>query len=207
MLTVMPPRELDRLTRAGLSADDFRDLPIDPSGITAVDRMGEEVGTVDDALVDPASLRTAFLMVSDGGVLGVGRHMRLVPLDAVERLDNQLVVIDRDRDLIQAAPAYRDDFSEDDRENHYLAVYDLYGVEPYWQRGLAFSGSETPNASSAGLASDEEIDHAAHDDHAHVHTLGRGHETRRHDDHDDFEHDGHWHAKHGSHYDEHGDQD
>jgi hypothetical protein len=42
-----------------------------------------------------------------------------------------------------------------------------------------------------------------HADHGHVHNLGCGHETRRHDDHDDYEHDGHWHAKHGDHWDEH----
>ena len=40
-------------------------------------------------------------------------------------------------------------------------------------------------------------------DHPHVHFPGCGHETRRHEDHDDFEHDGHWHAKDGDHYDEH----
>jgi zinc transport system permease protein len=46
--------------------------------------------------------------------------------------------------------------------------------------------------------------HRTHEgDHPHVHFPGCGHETRRHEDHDDFEHDGHWHAKDGDHYDEH----
>ncbi len=50
---------------------------------------------------------------------------------------------------------------------------------------------------------DTQAEHMPHEDHPHVHAPACGHETRRHENHDDFEHDGHWHAKHGDHYDEH----
>ncbi len=206
MATTLPVRYLNRLSRTGLTAEDLRDLPTDPAGIDAVDMMGEEIGTIEDALIDPVTLQAPFLVLVGGGILGIGRHERLIPRAAVIRFNSALVVVDRIRDLILSTPDFRDDMDRDEFENHYLAVSDLYGVGSDWQGETGGIGATPrPATFEADDRSDDASDegHRVHRDHPHVHTPGCGHETRPHDGHDDFEHDGHWHAKHGAHYDEH----
>ena len=57
MTTTMPARDLDRLSRSGLTAADLDNLDDDLRGHTAYDRVGEEIGTVEDVLVDTLLLR------------------------------------------------------------------------------------------------------------------------------------------------------
>lgn len=207
MTIVMQHHALDRLSRSGLTSDDLRDLPMDPSGWRAVDRLGNELGVIEDALIDPVSLRAPFLVLGSGGLFGIGRQERLVPLASIARLDRDGVVVDRDRDLVLGAPQFRDDFPDDEVEDHYSVVNSRYGVVPHWGVPASSAGRGYPemgHASSLAAAEHGADDHPRHDPHLHVHAPGCGHETRRHGDHEDYEHDGHWHARHGDHYDEHG---
>jgi sporulation protein YlmC with PRC-barrel domain len=132
MTMTMPARELDRLSRSGLSAADLENLDDDLAGRTVYDRAGEEIGTVEDELVEPRQLRVPFLIVAWGGLLGIGKQQRLVPMEAISRIEVDGVHIDRDKDLIVSAPAYHDNLEVEDAELHYSAVYDLYGITPYW---------------------------------------------------------------------------
>ena len=52
MSTTMPTRDLDRLSRSGLTAADLENLDDDLSGRTVYDRQSEEIGTIEDVLVD-----------------------------------------------------------------------------------------------------------------------------------------------------------
>jgi sporulation protein YlmC with PRC-barrel domain len=132
MTMTMPARELDRLSRSGLSAADLENLDDDLAGRTVYDQTGQEIGNVEDELVEPRRLKVPFLIVQWGGVLGIGKQQRLIPMEAVNRVEADGVHIDREKDLIGSAPAYQDHMEVEDAELHYSAVYDLYGVTPYW---------------------------------------------------------------------------
>lgn len=130
--TTMSTRELDRLSLSGLSAADLENLDEDLVGRTVYDRMGEEIGTVQEVLIQPRLLRAEFLVVAWGGILGIGRQVRLVPMEAMSRIEGDGVYLDRDRELVTSAPAYDDHLSDEDAELQYAAVYDLYRLTPYW---------------------------------------------------------------------------
>jgi sporulation protein YlmC with PRC-barrel domain len=132
MTMTMPARELDRLSRSGLSAADLENLDDDLAGRTVYVRGGDQIGTVEDELVEPRQLRVPFLILTWGGVLGIGKQQRLVPMEAISRIETDGVHIDRDKELIVSAPAYHDNLEVEDAELHYSAVYDLYGITPYW---------------------------------------------------------------------------
>ena len=55
MSTTMPTRDLDRLSRSGLTAADFENLDDDLSGRRVYDRQSAEIGTIEDVLVDTNS--------------------------------------------------------------------------------------------------------------------------------------------------------
>lgn len=130
----MPARELDRLSASGLSPADLANLEDDLVGRAVYDRMGEEIGTVEDVLVSRELLRAPFLIVRWGGVLGIGRQQRLVPTESVDRIDGEAIYLSLDHEAVTNGPAYPGDADGDEAEAHYAQVYRHYGLEPYWMR-------------------------------------------------------------------------
>jgi len=133
MTTTMPTRELDRLSRSGLTAADLENLDDDLSGRTVYDRLREEIGTVEDVLVDTVQLHAPFALVSWGGLLGLGKHQRLIPLEAIDLITPEGVYLNCDKELVTSGPAYQRNLDGEDAEAHYGQVYDAYGIRPYWQ--------------------------------------------------------------------------
>lgn len=130
-MTTDPP-VLVRLSDTDLTlaseADDVR-------GRQAVDRNGDEIGEVDDLILDPDERRVRFLQVGAGGFLGLGEQKQLIPVDAVSGVDDDAVHVDKDRELIAAAPAYDPDLV---RQPDYESLYGHYGYTPFWTAGYVY---------------------------------------------------------------------
>lgn len=105
-------------------ADDLR-------GLTVVDLYQHRIGEVDGLIIDEEERRARLLVVASGGILGLDRTRRLVPVDAVTEVDDQ-VHIEASNETVHhsaeydpgiiAAPAYRE-------------VYGHYGYPPFWRPG------------------------------------------------------------------------
>lgn len=130
MSVTMPTRELDRLSRSGLTAADLENLDEDLSGRPVFDRAGEEIGSVEDELVDPRQLRAPFLLLTWGGMFGIGRQHRLLPIEVVDRVEDEGVHISKVREVVESAPSYSEPASEEEAEPQYVAVYEHYGLMP-----------------------------------------------------------------------------
>lgn len=128
MSVTMPTRDLDRLSRSGLTAADLENLDEDLAGRPVLDRAGEEIGSVEDELVDPRQLRAPFLVLTWGGVFGIGRQHRLVPIEVVDRVEDDAVHISRVREVVESAPAYSEPVSPDEAVPQYVATYEHYGL-------------------------------------------------------------------------------
>jgi sporulation protein YlmC with PRC-barrel domain len=120
---------LVRLSDAGLTVADPRQ---DLRGLEVRDRDGEDVGKVDDLLVDTEERRVRFLRVTHGGILGFGATPSFVPVEAIDQVRDDVVRLDRDRDTVRGAPAYDPDLIEGD---YYGQVYGYYGYVPPWLPG------------------------------------------------------------------------
>jgi hypothetical protein len=131
-LTTTFTRELERLTQTGLTladpASNMRDREV-------LDRDGNHVGTVVDMLIDPELRVPRMIEVqSGGGMLGLGRKHRLIPVEVLTGGDPRTVYVNRTREEIDETPDYRA-AEGDAEEDQYAAVYAAYGVTPYWQPG------------------------------------------------------------------------
>ena len=63
----------------------------DIRGHKVVDEAGEELGTVDDLLVDDLDQTIRLIEVEAGGLLGLGRDRVLLPLEAVREIRGEVV--------------------------------------------------------------------------------------------------------------------
>ncbi|GAB3242127.1 PRC-barrel domain-containing protein [Nocardioides dilutus] len=122
--------ELVSLECSGLTlahpADDLR-------GQTVVDPHRHRVGKVDDLIIDREERRPRLLVVTSGGILGLGTTMRLIPVDAVVRVDEQ-VHIEAPHTQVHLA---RSD-AEVDPTRAYREMCASYGYSPFWGPGYIY---------------------------------------------------------------------
>jgi sporulation protein YlmC with PRC-barrel domain len=115
------------------SAEDIRDRRV-------VDRDGEELGEVDDLLIDERDKHVHFLEVASGGFLGIGQTKFLLPVEAITRISDDTVYVNQTRQHIAGAPAYDPDLIHEDvvAGRYYGDVYRHYGYPPYWGPGYIY---------------------------------------------------------------------
>ena len=108
----------------------------DVRGRTVLDRAGDEIGTVEDLMLDPEEAKVRFLQVAAGGFLGMGERQFLSPVDAVTRIDDDHLHVDQTREGIAAAPPYDPHLVAD--RDYYEGLYGYYGYAPFWAPGYAY---------------------------------------------------------------------
>lgn len=107
----------------------------DVRGRKVIDTNGREVGQVVDLLIDDTEKRVRFLLIESGGVMGIGAQRILIPVDAVTRVGNEKVSIDRTHEHVSASPAYDPQIVD---KSYIDRVYTHYGYAPYWAAGYLY---------------------------------------------------------------------
>jgi sporulation protein YlmC with PRC-barrel domain len=103
-------------------------------GDRVVDRSNEELGTIQDIMVDVQRGCVAYAVMSCGGFLGVGDKLFPIPWNALT-LDSErkCFVLDADRERFQDAPGFDKDRWPSMADSSWASqVHDYYGVRPYW---------------------------------------------------------------------------
>ena len=127
-----------RLHDSGLA---FGEGEEDIRGYAVVDASGGNVGNVDALYVDENARKIRFLLVAGGAVLGIGDERRLVPVEAIDRIENDMVHLRHPRERVAFSPRYNPKLVED--PSYWESVYGWYGYAPYWA-GLTAGPSAHP---------------------------------------------------------------
>lgn len=129
----MPAQSNPRLIRLSDSELSVATEVEDVRGRSVKDRAGQDLGRIEDLLIDPDERRVRFLVVGSGGFLGLGQQQSFIPVDAVSRVDEDVVTVDLTRENVAGAPAYDPDLTA---EPSYLeSIYGYYGFIPFWGPG------------------------------------------------------------------------
>ncbi len=132
----MATSELPTLFRLSETTRTVADPAADVRGRTVVDSNDEEIGRVDDLLVDDQEIKVRFLRIGEGGFLGLGKQHYLIPVDAIVAIEDDLVRINRERGHLSDAPAYDPELAEE--PTYYAEVYDWWGYGPFWGSGYNY---------------------------------------------------------------------
>jgi sporulation protein YlmC with PRC-barrel domain len=96
---------------------------------------GEDLGKIEDLMIDVNSGRVAYAVLSFGGVLKVGNKLFAIPWQAL-RLDavNKQFILDVDKSVLERAPGFDKDNWPDMADPTFgTTVYRHYGYKPYWE--------------------------------------------------------------------------
>ena len=103
-------------------------------GDKVVNRKGEDLGTIEDIMIDVQRGRVAYAVMSCGGFLGLGDKLFAIPWSALTLDANRhCFVLDADRQRFEKAPGFDKDHWPSMADNSWATqVHDFYGVRPYW---------------------------------------------------------------------------
>jgi sporulation protein YlmC with PRC-barrel domain len=95
---------------------------------------GEDLGKVDEIMIDLTSGRVAYVVLSHGGVLGMGNKLFAVPWNAFRiDEDDKAFILDVDKQRLENAPGFDKDNWPDMADMTWATgVYQYYGTQPYW---------------------------------------------------------------------------
>jgi sporulation protein YlmC with PRC-barrel domain len=96
---------------------------------------GDDLGTIDEIMLDIPSGRIAYAVLSFGGVLGIGGKLFAVPWNALAvDEDDKCFTLDVDKTKLENAPGFDKDNWPDMTDHGWGSkIFNYYGVEPYWE--------------------------------------------------------------------------
>ena len=135
-------------------------------------RAGDDLGTVEEIMIDLESGQIAYVVLSFGGFLGIGDKLFAVPWESLElnAADHEFI-LDVDKQTLENAPGFDKDNWPDMADPKWGSeVHAHYGREPYWNRtdewrkssnaardfgttNAEVSSTESPRTYSAGSTS------------------------------------------------------
>jgi sporulation protein YlmC with PRC-barrel domain len=97
-------------------------------------KLGEDLGSVKEIMIDVPSGRIAYAVLSFGGFLGMGNKLFAIPWEVLTvDEDRKCLVLDADKATLEKAPGFDKDHWPDMADSRCgTQVYTYYGRKPYW---------------------------------------------------------------------------
>ena len=104
------------------------------SGNTVRNILGEELGHLEEIMLDLDSGHVAYAVLSAGGFLGLGEKYFAIPWQALSvDTENKEIVLDVSKDKLENAPGFdKDNWPETFNRSWVTEVHSYYGYDPYW---------------------------------------------------------------------------
>lgn len=112
----------------------------DISGTRVENAQGENLGNIEDLVIDVDAGRIAYAVLSFGGFLGLGDKNFAIPMEALRLshrdgglTSNRVFILNVDKDRLKNAPGFdKDNWPNMSDRTWGNDVYSYYGYRPYW---------------------------------------------------------------------------
>jgi len=97
---------------------------------------GEELGQIEEVMIDMDFGTVAYAVISFGGFLGMGNKLFAVPWMALKQSgkDDEFI-LQADRSTLEKAPGFdKDNWPQISDRSLGVKIYGHYKIEPYWTR-------------------------------------------------------------------------
>jgi sporulation protein YlmC with PRC-barrel domain len=107
-------------------------------GSSVVNANYEDLGRIEDLVLDASAGRIAYAVLSFGGFLGLGDKYFAIPWNKFEfHLAEKRVVLNVDKKLLEKAPGFdKDNWPNMADSTWGRSIYKHYGLAPYWEEVL-----------------------------------------------------------------------
>jgi len=107
-------------------------------GDKVVNHENEELGKIEDIMIDVQRGSVAYAVMSCGGFLGLGDKLFAIPWSALTLdADRHCFVLDADKERFEKAPGFDKDRWPSMADTAWASrIHEYYGVRPYWNDTL-----------------------------------------------------------------------
>ncbi|MBE0597547.1 MAG: PRC-barrel domain-containing protein, partial [Desulfuromonadales bacterium] len=110
----------------------------DLKGMDIQTAQGESLGSVDKVVIDTKEGKVAYVVVTTGGLWGIGGEQAVVPWNAFQMRqaqdqDEQVLVLSFQEEQLKNAPEA--DVEQGINRQQAQQIHQFYGVSPYWEEG------------------------------------------------------------------------
>jgi|HubBroStandDraft_1064217.scaffolds.fasta_scaffold27730_3 sporulation protein YlmC with PRC-barrel domain len=104
------------------------------TGDSVRNSSGEDLGTVDEIMIDIRSGKVAYAVLSFGGFLGMGNKLFALPWSTLRvDQDEQHLILDVDKSILENAPGFDKEHWPDMVDTNWAnQIFNYYGAKPYW---------------------------------------------------------------------------
>src|ERR1035438_10546150 len=104
-------------------------------GSDVVNAQNENLGTIEDVVLDAGAGRIAYAVLSFGGFLGMGEKYFAIPWNALHfNSEENRAVLNIDKKLLENAPGFdKDNWPNMADSTWGTNIYKHYGYTPYWE--------------------------------------------------------------------------
>ena len=106
-------------------------------GSKVVNAQNEDLGKIEDVVLDAGAGRIAYAVLSFGGFLGMGEKYFAIPWNALHfNSSENRAVLNVDKKLLENAPGFdKDNWPNMADSTWGTSIYKHYGYNPYWEEG------------------------------------------------------------------------
>ncbi|HJW56770.1 MAG TPA: PRC-barrel domain-containing protein [Burkholderiaceae bacterium] len=104
-------------------------------GDKVVNMHGDDLGKIEDIMLDVPNGRIAYAVLSFGGILGMGEKLFAIPWNALTMdADRECFILDIEEDRLKNAPGFDKDHWPSMADATWASqVYGYYNTRPYWE--------------------------------------------------------------------------
>jgi sporulation protein YlmC with PRC-barrel domain len=126
-------------------------------GDKIVNESGDDLGKIEELMIDLRDGRLAYVVMSFGGFLGLGDKLFAIPWQAFRlKLHDHAFILDIPKDVLEKAEGFdKDNWPITSRE-WVSTVYSYYGYQPYWQPRVPEEAKSQRMARTRGTSSERE---------------------------------------------------
>jgi hypothetical protein len=105
-------------------------------GTKVVNAQNEDLGKVEDIVIDAADARVAYAVLSFGGFLGMGDKYFAIPWEGLHFMPSEKrIVLNVDKRLLETAPGFDKDNWPNLADRQWGAqIFTHYGYKPFWEQ-------------------------------------------------------------------------
>ncbi len=106
-------------------------------GSKVINQQNEDLGKIEDIVIDAAAGRITYAVLSFGGFLGMGDKYFAIPWDALKfNLAARHALLNVDKKILESAPGFdKDSWPNMGDPTWGSQIYEHYGYKPYWEHG------------------------------------------------------------------------
>lgn len=108
-------------------------------GVTVKNMENDDLGTIEEIVLDKFTGEVRYLVLSFGGFLGMGDKFFAIPWNAIHYDENQdAFTMNMSEEKLKNAPGFDKDNWPNMADTGWAeGVFNFYGTEPYWRRRKA----------------------------------------------------------------------